>query len=262
MLLPRFLVLEVVLLIHFPPFNQACKPSSSKEEEENKGQKSRLTCTLPAEKYDSLRWMPLLYSRLKGQLLLPEELKKAAAGWSYLIKAEDSVTLSCPGSSLEINNNLVETPLVCLPNGKYGLGDNNSNLQVDSKGLSCSKSIREVIRPSNKHCGPRDNDAKLHQVGFEVNDGTFEAVYEVCHDANDENTWYTNHTIVGKAIKARQGGPRPSNFKEGQKQGFYTMSSAKSMYKVKKQSHTFDKYVSGPAEKQQVSSHRSLCCLW
>ena len=199
LLLPRFLVVEIVLFIHFMQ-GQACNRVSKEPKE----------CKVPFN--GTIRYEPLI---LKDQnYLMPNKAKS--------IIIQDNALVICPGAQLPTDNNRMEVKC-----SRFGLiSDDENHLNVED--LSCSRSIRESLQEANQVCGP-DSQGKTVQVGWDIPiSSQFQSQFSVCHNKDLEHTYYTEHVIKGSHITNRLK-KRSRSFLEGR--GFYTKDNANDLYK-------------------------------
>ena len=95
LLLPRFLVVEVVFFIHFIQGSEACrskflnKTENDEKQSDENGNEISKTCLIPLGKIDQ---EPLFYD-LDGQYLLP--ILDSKSGQNVL-KTNDKFLISCP----------------------------------------------------------------------------------------------------------------------------------------------------------------------
>ena len=127
LLLPRFLVVEIVLFIHFMQ-GQACPPKVTKEPKE---------CKVPFN--GTIRYEPLI---LKDQdYLMPNKAKS--------IIIEDNALVICPGAKFTDDKNHMDVKC-----SRSGLIRGSDDHPVNVEDLDCSRSIEESIQVSNQACGP------------------------------------------------------------------------------------------------------------
>ena len=82
----------------------------------------------------------------------------------------DTLTASCPGTSIKSDSNKKSLSFECLENQQF-LKDSTVEVSDEEvlSDLTCSKSIQESVVESNlksASCGPPDAEAKLVQVQF------------------------------------------------------------------------------------------------
>ena len=247
MLLPRFLVFEV-LLFHLIQQSQGCKRQLNILKG-NKNADSTPTTRCSIDFPTSvLKWMPLIFDD-QGKFLLPAKGGDDVQSIP-LTSGNHGIRIACPGAKIKASSSGPNAQsLRCT-------GDRGSVLLSDQKvaisDLSCSRSIRESIQKTEQSCGPAQGSKFVH-VGWNLNLGSgrtrFVPQITVCHDKDGEATFYTNHTLYGESIAARDTGGRSPSFKEGR--GFFTQSSASTMYKIKTQSRTFSNILTAE-EKAEV----------
>ena len=262
LLLPRFLVVEVVLFIHFV-HGQACHTKSEKHREnhvgcENKSDETNATindkstldrsCLVPINN-GTMEWEPL-FQTSNGDLILPTLIDKTP-----VIAIQENALISCPSAKLSSyygGKNVMEVNCLKLTEGypgawstphRYVLQEKETQHFISSfKDLTCSRSIRESVQLlNNKTCGPSNSNGKIVQIGWRTVKGFIPQI-EICHDIQKEHTFYSNHDIVGSNIVARKKtSHRRPNFKEGG-QRFYAKTSASTVYKMVNQATILKKY--------------------
>ena len=139
LLLPRFLVVEVVFFIHFLQASQACSPSKINAKRDAKNS-VKMTCQVPIGR-NQIREEPLFYN-IDGQYLLPNRQNN-----SNFITIEDKATISCPSakfSSLGSGKKDV-MEILCSKDNKFKTSPEETSLH-EFTDLSCSKSIIESIQ--------------------------------------------------------------------------------------------------------------------
>ena len=138
LLLPRFLVVEVVFFIHFLQASQACSPSKINAKRDAKNVK--MTCQVPIGR-NQIREEPLFYN-INGQYLLPNR-----QNGSNFITIEDKATLSCPSAKFSSlgNGNKDVMEILCSKDNKFKTSQEETSLH-EFTDLSCSKSIVESIQ--------------------------------------------------------------------------------------------------------------------
>ena len=204
LLLPRFLVVEIVLFIHFMQ-GQACNSRVTKEPKE---------CKVPFN--GTIRNEPLI---LKDQdYLMPNNAKS--------IIIEDNALVICPGAKFFDDENHMDVKC-----SRSGLIRGNNDHPVNVEDLDCSRSIQESIQASNQVCGP-ESKGQVVEVGWEIPAlSRFKSQFSVCHNRALEHTYYTEHVIRGSHISNRLNDKYRPRFKEGR--GFYTKDSANDLYSAR-----------------------------
>jgi DNA/RNA endonuclease G (NUC1) len=235
MLMPRFLVVEVVLFIHIV-LGQSCVSSGLKKatgglfDDGNSDSGDSTTpsnsanlCLIPLGN-GTIRWEPLFLS-VSGDYLMPNLHQKRSQ-----IEIRGQATVSCPSARLSLlgdgNENVID--IICFPSGRLHTKENGL-IQAMPEDLSCSRSIRETLMGTNDKCGPSDYEGRLVHIGWKTR-GLFTPQLSVCHDKHLEHTYFTNHSILGSHIDAKNIDSTRPNFKEGGR-GFYSRSSASNAYK-------------------------------
>ena len=203
LLLPRFLVVEIVLFIHFMQ-GQAC----------NRVTKEPKECKVPFN--GTIRNEPLI---LKDQdYLMPNNAKS--------IIIEDNALVICPGAKFFDDENHMDVKC-----SRSGLIRGNNDHPVNVEDLDCSRSIQESIQSSNQVCGP-ESKGQVVEVGWEIPAlSRFKSQFSVCHNRALEHTYYTEHVIRGSHISNRLSDKYRPRFKEGR--GFYTKDSANDLYRAR-----------------------------
>lgn len=233
LLLPRFLVMEVVLFIHFMHNGQACgsvkrgqKVQDFILDKEEAPQKEEETCFVPLGN-GTLDFEPLFLN--KGLFLMPVILHG-----SSVIPIKGQATISCPSARLsnigDGSSNVID--VICSHSNIKTKDDDQTTIQY--KDLSCSRSIRETVQEDHEgqHCGPEGQSGKIVHIGWKID--SFIPQITVCHDKGRDHTYYTNHTVLGPHLEAKASDPKRPNFKEGGG-GFYSKSSAETAYKQSSQ---------------------------
>lgn len=235
MLLPRFLVLEVVLFIHFVHEGHGClsrskaKKSNNQDNSIEEGEEEK-NCHIDLHSSE-LRWPPLFLHPSSGSFVMPHN--DEAISSSYIQVSEELVA-ACPGARLDTlgDGSSGQTNLDCLGDGQLVQVDTDF-LPLVVSSLSCSRSIRETLVETGVACGPFNGSSQTVHVGWSVS-GSFSVQYSVCHDKTREHTYFTNHTLIGSALNARDRDSSRPSFKEGGR-GFYSSTSANKAYTMKGQ---------------------------
>ena len=258
MLLPRFLVLEVLLSLHVLYGSACLKGSENIARDLSRERPNNPKCSIDLALAPP-RHLPLFLSRATGEFLLPLPKKVEGDNVKRIISLEgdrggggDIVAL-CPGAKLKPTNT-ISSSVKCLESTDKKFKIGNSAEAVNFEDISCSKSIQEVIkRTDSKECGPEDSPGTIVHIGWQ--DGsTFHPQISVCHVRDAEHTHYENHTVYGEAIRARKTSNGRPNFKEGR--GFFGHSSASSSYKLKSQEATLKAWL-GDGEGARVFDRRA-----
>ena len=224
-----------------------------------------------------LKWMPMFYSVNEKSFLMPtiddDEIsrnsikrrrkRKENPRWLHIERSKNVIAM-CPGTTFKGKTKRHQC-LYCV-GGKIMSDENicsNYSPSLSTKGiklssLSCTQSIKETIVSSDDKCGPPSGNGKIIQVGWtneHINDASsFTPQITVCHDSFNENTYYTNHTLYGVSVQARDIGKYLRfDFKEGGKP-FYTKSSAKTAYKISSQKTLFQRLLTNPDERSKIFS--------
>ena len=189
LLLPRFLVVEVVFFIHFIQGSDSCgaRIKTNKKDEEKSN-----TCLIPVGKIDQ---EPLFYN-LDGQYLLPTREDGAS-----VISLKDKFMISCPSARLSFlgdgKKDVME--VVCVNDNKFKTKESNA---LEYNKLSCSRSIRESVQETQIKCGPDSGHGKIVHIGWNLPVFGFKPLITVCHDRRIDHSYFTNHTLLGKTVKA------------------------------------------------------------
>lgn len=228
LLLPRFLILELVLVCHYFHYTKACNSinlasvegmfSGGVEEEEGG------SCYI-----DPGSWThkPLLISKQRSWLWAGEDGRVA-------VRSGEEVTLSCPGSRSTCSR-VSSTTLACTDATFH---DTNNQTQVEVCG--CSGDPVDGEQRTGQSCGPADSAGELVQVGFSV-ESSFHPILDICHDVGTENTFFTRHTLHGGSLKHKHVDNSRPSFKEGKL--FFKSISANRSYKKRNQKSLFSRLV-------------------
>ncbi len=193
LLLPRFLVVEVVLFIHFMEGSVACKPKSKSPKDSSNRQIS--TCFIPIGGPQSgqrpIQEEPLIYD-LQGEIIFPS--KNDSSGSQPRVQIQDQAFLSCPSAKLaSIGSGAKDVIQVkCQSDNQLTYEGQSLSLQD----LSCSESIVESIVETGISCGPSDAKGKIAHIGWKMRD-QFTPQITVCHDRKLGHSYFTNHTLRG-----------------------------------------------------------------
>ena len=193
LLLPRFLVVEVVLIIHFMQ-GQACGPKTFKK-------KGTPTVSLEVEVEQKTCFVPVgnntieqepLFFQPNGDFLLPIVKDKS----STVVPIKGQAVISCPSARLsQLGDGTKHVMNIqCLNSDFNLLTTSNNNNNIDFKDLSCSRSIRETVQPTQKRCGPAGKHGFLVHIGWKalLNRNLLMPQITLCHDNVIEHTYYTN----------------------------------------------------------------------
>ena len=179
MLLPRFLVLEVLLSLHLLHGSFACLRDFDRRDKKDSVDHGRgkvfgapnPNCSIDLDQAGP-RYLPLFLSRATGEFLLPSP-EKSGSDVRRILSLEgyggDIVAL-CPGAKLKPTD-AVSSPVQCLASTvkKFRLGSGDG--AVDFKDIACSKSIKEVIKKSEgESCGPEDDRGEMLHIGWQDDD--------------------------------------------------------------------------------------------
>ena len=247
LLLPRFLVVEVVFFIHFVQ-GQACltksNKSSNKDEDINviSTDANQESCLVPMNNKTLIKEEPI-FQDLNGNIIQPTLVNKKSA---IVIPRFSPTFVSCPSARFpyfdegENTKNVIE--LECTTGNALQLKESKKILP-SFKDLSCSRSIRESVKETDVSCGPTSetSDAKIVDIGWKTVKGFIPQIL-VCHDIQREHTFYSTHTIIGSNLDARSTDRQRPTFKEGGRR-FYSKSSAAKIYqKSSQESQILTKY--------------------
>ena len=254
LLLPRFLVVEVVFFIHFVQ-GQACLTKSNKSsKEENSSNNNVLSsdddqeaaCLVPMNNSTLIEQEPL-FQDFHGKIIQPTLVDKKSA---IVIPRFSPIFVSCPSARLPYfdekaasTTNVIELECAGATGNTLQIKDSQKILP-SFKDLSCSRSIRESVKETDVSCGPSDeknSDAKIVDIGWKTVKGFIPQI-SVCHDRQREHTFYSTHAIIGSSLDARNTDPKRPYFKEGGRR-FYSKSSAAKIYqKSSQESNLLTKY--------------------
>ena len=196
MLLPRFLVLEVLLSLHLLHRSFACLPDFERRDDRNDSSPSapdpdpeRVTfdrappppqpanpnCSIDLD-HAAPRHLPLFVSRATGEFLLPSPEKSDSGGGRDVRRilsldgGNGDIVALCPGAKLKPTD-AVSSPVQCLQSmtKKFRVGSGDG--AMDFKDIACSKSIKEVIKKSEGDgCGPEDDRGEMLHIGWQDDD--------------------------------------------------------------------------------------------
>ena len=220
LLLPRFLVVEVVFFIHFLQSSQACP--SSKINAKRDAKNLKMTCQVPIGR-NQIREEPLFYN-IDGQYLLPNR-----QNGSNFITIEDKATISCPSAKFSSlgNGKKDVMEILCSKDNKFKTSQEETSLH-EFTDLSCSKSIIESIKETVDKCGPQSGNGRITYIGWQLRGFEFRPQITICHDRQIDHTYFASHEIIGSKLTARSTGQRRPRFQES---GFFTDISANDAYK-------------------------------
>lgn len=249
MLLPRFLVLEVVLFFHFLQHTHCCKTLmrgvGDKKKDDNPTE-----CHIDLDDSE-VRWKPLITSAARS-LVAPSHSVSMDGQLQRIVRIssnESALTVSCPGATIK-STNLPEMKVSCLEGSNF-IKEGDGEI-IQPADFACSRSVRETVRQESTPCGP-SGGATISQIGWTIN-GKFLNQISVCHSSHLEHTYYTNHTIRGRYVHARNVDEGRPNFKEGP---FYDQSSAATAYKLRTQKQTFHRLL-GESQGQRLFKHNKV----
>ena len=187
---------------------------------------------------------------------------KGKARWLRIEEGRNNIIAMCPGTKFKRTNKPTQS-LYCV-DGKLIISDESfpnvkeptmSKREVQPSDLSCIKSIKETIIATDEICGPHLGNGKLNHIGWtweKDNVSSFTAQITVCHDSQNENTYFTNHTLYGLSVQARDTRKsRQVAFKEGGNP-FYKKSSAAQAYKISSQKNLFKRLVINADERLKI----------
>lgn len=170
LLLPRFLVVEIVLFIHFV-HGQALRVRSgigwnniandTDEFSLEKNMNNNFTsCLIPVNE-GSIKWEPLFLTT-DGDIILPIKIGDSKV---ISIQPNQDVLISCPSARVysSINENKNVMKLTCLGTK---LQDPKTKHVVSSfNDLTCSRSVREFVQITGRSCGPSSSNGKIVEIG-------------------------------------------------------------------------------------------------
>jgi hypothetical protein len=231
LLLPRFLVLEVLGLLLLQTLHEVrgCRDGDSGCDG---------VCQVEVAK---TRHLPLIFSS-SGKLIFPHIANGKKSPRELHVQLPTNATATCPGAKLSA----VDASYADVKCSGLG-GFEVAGTLTDS--ISCSSSIEETVRKSGVQCGPVNGNGVLAHIGWERPDSkSFLAQITVCYDDRAAVTFYTNHSLNGEAIEARETqAVRPPNFKQG---GFFRGLKVDSAYKTKSQKKFVSSLVGSEASSQ------------
>ena len=167
-------------------------------------------------------------------------------------KRNGEIIAMCPGTRIKvtksisqqvrcINGNTLTIDGKTIPDKKKDIEPPDT---VKFSDLSCAMSIKESILPTQETCGPASGRGRVIHIGWKNENSepgsSFMAQITVCHDQDQEHTYYTNHTLYGSFINSKDvSKSHHVPFKEGGIQ-FYASSSAAKAYKISSQKKLFN----------------------
>jgi len=239
LLLPRFLIIELVIGCHYFQFTKACGPLHKFSEVVAgtlKGDSSaNLTCLFRPENIDWAN-QPLLFTPTRD--------------WLYAepngnIHIDEGLLLYCPGTHINCSN--TAEPYIALScTGNHQLYDNDGR-PVDLNHCGCKKNPKDRERDVDSSCGP-DGAGQLAEIGFEI-DTSFKPVLTVCHDKKTESTFYSRHQIRGATLVNKEVVEDNPAFKKGKL--FFKGLSARQAYTKVNQKRVFGQFL-GPEEVKRI----------
>ncbi len=251
-LLPRFLVIELVLFVHFVPQVRGCKPASLsdkfkqfigvteiRDEDVDEGDLFDIdTSGCVINLNGSVRYQPLFLVPEGGEFLLPVS-NDEDSGMDLVLEGE--VVVACPQAKLPNHDNVKVIEIECKnetnTESPQLVKKSDPSEIVESSSLGCSRSIRESIQELKDTCGPNDATGHTVQIGWKIND-VFHPQFTVCHDKDLEHTFYSSHDVQGAAIEFRSKESSRPGFKEGGRR-YYAKSKAGDAYKITSQKKLF-----------------------
>ena len=229
MLLPRFLVLEGLLLFHFLHKTTACNKLLGRQDS-SQSKAIQNFCSFDLSGWN-VQNPPLFRSASSGDFILPSSDQKSNQRRRWIHFPAEQFVVECPGAKLRSWGNKKSAKLKCHEDQVHVETEEGDLVALND--LSCSRSIREEVEQGHVDCGPQAGDGKIVHIGWRLSDGRFKSQITVCHDDETSNTYFSNHTIEGNNIDARDTkSERPSYFKEGH---YYDGFSASKAYKLRNQ---------------------------
>jgi len=217
LLLPRFLILELVLVCHYFQYTKACNSIHlASVEALLSGEEKEGPCYI-----DNGNWthQPLLISKQRSWLWAGEDGRICVA-------PGEEVTVSCPGS----RSSCARSSTLSVACHHTAFQTTQTRTQVEVCGCT-GEPVESEVR-TGVACGPVTAAGELVQVGYSV-ESSFHPILHICHDAGTETTFFTNHTLHGAALRHKNiDGSRPA-FKEGKL--FFKGISANRSYKKRNQ---------------------------
>ena len=169
LLLPRFLVVEIVLFIHFVHghalrvksgigWNNVDRITTANDTTKNMNNN---TCLIPVSE-GSIKWEPLFLTT-DGDIILPIKIGDAKV---ISIHENQNVLISCPSArvlSASENKNVMK--LTCL--GTTLQDPKTERVVTSFNDLTCSRSVREFVQVTGRSCGPSSSNGKIVEIGKE-----------------------------------------------------------------------------------------------
>ncbi|XP_068226188.1 uncharacterized protein [Palaemon carinicauda] len=143
------------------------------------------------------------------------------------IPSGSDLTLACPGTQIS-SLGVESTDATCLGGKLLGIDGQEWNIVE----LGCTKKLRESIHRNMGVCG-QDENGIYELIGFDIaHTGNFYESVRVCFDPVSETTLFTQNTIHGASVSAKDIEPSRPSFKTSS--GFFTVSMV-SVYSQNKQ---------------------------
>ncbi|CAB3370986.1 Hypothetical predicted protein [Cloeon dipterum] len=121
------------------------------------------------------------------------------------------VLFACPGATLNVTGT-AELLANCVDGTTFQQADGT---QHDFSQLGCTKLPFHTYQDTGRLCGRPDQIYPIYAFGFELSNGDFYNLYEVCFDPANGNTRYSVFTQTPEIRGYQSGYPRPSSFIQG-----------------------------------------------
>jgi len=249
LLLPRFLILELVLACHYFQFTKACHSIVNSslsglgedDEEESSSISATDSCVVDLSQ-SAWENQPLFLSE-ERDWIWPGEGERAR------VKNGDGMLLSCPGSTVNSTSKGTKLINVVCNEGKFQTTNAN---QVELANHGCKTSPRDSERKRDTPCGPDDATGELIDVGFSV-ENQFLPIFSVCHNPRTESTYYSEHQLRGGRLQFTNKEAGRPTFKEGKL--YYKTVSASSLYSKRHQNLLFSRLLGSEKSKELLSTN-------
>lgn len=164
LLLPRFLVVEVVLFIHFVQGAEACVSKFKSRKEDQSFISKSSSCLIPLGVNGTIKEEPIFYD-LDGKFLLPSSVNRGSSSSSGILIKSEAVFASCQSKKFSSFRDKGVIEIQCRSNNY--LTNSQTNAELQSQDLSCSRSIEESLQETAIRCGPSNGQVKSN-LNFEL----------------------------------------------------------------------------------------------
>lgn len=127
------------------------------------------------------------------------------AASSVVIKAGDSITVSCPGGKMTIGSTQYNSTIraTCVSDNEFFVGVKT----IDFNQITCSRKPFHTARYTQKSC---EAGGKEIEVGFALSDDSFARQITICFDSTNLNSLYSHYQITKSIGHHESGVSRPS----------------------------------------------------